>query len=204
MESPYHHFSWNQSAPPLLFAKNSGGAFPPLLEALFEWLPNFGDDAKATAALTFATYAASNAILNVGPISSEFLDSCAGSDLQKPAMPLMAMVVITLLLAAQLVGLAFLAVSASRIPSWTESLDAWAMLRIGAEVGPDVPHVSALEARRASVLDERKGWVGDAGVKGWERGVECRELVLGGKERFRGGAMYRMVRGKDRGADGEI
>lgn len=119
-------------------------------------------------------------------------------------MPLAAMVVITLLLAAQVVGLAFLAIYASRHSSWTESLDAWAMLRIGAEMGLDVPPVSALEARRASVLDEREGWVGDAGVEGWEKGVECRKLVLGGRERLRGGAMYRMVRVKDRGEDGEI
>ena len=201
------HFSWNQAYPTLQcpFGNLSDGVYSSLLEELVVWLPNFGDDAKATAALTFATYAASNAILNVGPsLEYLFLYSCAGSDLQKPTMPLAAMVVITLLLAAQLVGLAFLAIYASRIPSWTESLDAWAILRIGAELGPDVTPVSTLEARRASVLDERKGWVGDAGVEGWEMGVECRELVLGGKERVRGGAMYRMVRGKDRGADGEI
>lgn len=101
---------------------------------------NFSDPAKATAALTLATYAASNVFLTLGSTSPPIF-TCAGSDLQKPTMPLAAMVVITLLLAAQLVGLGFLAIYASRHPSWTESLDAWAILRIGAEIGLDVPAV---------------------------------------------------------------
>lgn len=177
----------------------------PLLHDLLNWLPNFGDPNKATAALTLATYAASNAILNVGPGTGLVpISACAGSDLQKPTMPLAAMVVITLLLAAQIAGLAFLAIYASRHASWTESLDAWAMLRIGAEIGLDVPAVSAMTSQRVGMLDEKKGWVGDAGVEGSEGGVECRELVLGGRERIREGALYRMVRGKGGEDEGEI
>jgi len=198
---------WNQSTP-FLYCPNKGPNenYLPLLDALLQWMPNFGDDAKASAALNLATYAASNAIMNVGavPRSGYFLHASAGSDLQKPTMSLAAMVVITLLLAVQLAGLAFLAIYASRHPSWTASLDAWAMLRIGAEIGLDVPAVSALEARRAKVLDERKGWIGDAGVEGRAMGLECRELVLGGSGRVREGARYRMVRHQDKGEDGEI
>ena len=78
------------------------------------------------------------------------------------------MIVITLLLAMQLAGLAFLAIHVSLHPNWTESLDAWAMLRLGAEIGPDVPAVCALTAQRVGMLDEKKGWVGDAGVGGRE------------------------------------
>ena len=188
---------WNQSDPSLNCPSHdpSDDPVPPLLGALLGWLPNFGDPAKATAALTLATYAASNAILNVGPGLQDFLLlACAGSGLQKPTMSVATMVVITLLLAAQLAGLAFLAFYASRHPSWTESLDAWAMLRIGAEIGSDVPAVSALKAQRATILDEQKGWVGDAGVERREGQVEWRELVLGGRERVRGRAMYRIIR----------
>jgi len=206
---------WNQTIPSLNCPSTHRPTDPsddpfyspvsPLLSALLNWLPNFGDPAKATAALTLATYAASNAILNVGPGAQLFpISACAGSDLQKPTMPLTAMVVITLLLAAQLAGLAFLAIYASRHPSWTESLDAWAILRIGAEIGLDVPAVSAMTSQRVGMLDERKGWVGDAGVETSEGGVECRELVLGGRERIREGALYHMVRGKGEGEEGEI
>ena len=214
--SPYNgSIFWNQTTPFLeclsigpfsqSFGDPSDNPVPPLLRALLNWLPNFGDSGKATAALTLATYAASNAILNVGP--DQYLlpiSACAGSDLQKPTMPLAAMVVITLLLAAQLAGLAFLAIYASRHPSWTESLDAWAMLRIGAEIGLDVPAVSALDSQRVGMLDEKKGWVGDAGVERSEEGVECRELVLGGRERVRERALYRMVRGEGAGEEEEV
>lgn len=68
------------------------------------------------------------------------------------------------------------------------------MLRIEAEIWLDVPPVSALEARRANVLDGRTGWVGDAGVEKREKGIESWCLTGG---RVRGKAMYHMVRGKD-------
>jgi len=198
---------WNQSTP-FLTCLNKGfnENFLPLQDALLQWMPNFGDDVKVSAALTLAIYAASNTIMNVGAVaqSGGVLWSSVGLDLQKPAMPLAAMVVITLLLAVQLAGLSFLAIYASRHPSWTASLDAWAMLRIGAELGADVPAVSAAEVRRAKVLDERKGWIGDAGVEGRAMGLECRELVLGGSGRVREAARYRMVRHQDKGEDGEI
>ncbi|MCJ1438612.1 hypothetical protein MMC27_008002 [Xylographa pallens] len=189
--------SWNQSSPklPCPFRSPSNRPASPLLPALLGWLPNFGDPAKATAALTLATYAASNAILNVGPGLQDFVVwACAGSDLQKPTMAVATMVAVTLLLAAQLVGLAFLAVYASRRPSWTESLDAWAILRIGAEIGPEVPAVSTAKAQRAKMLDEKKGWIGDAGTERREVGGEYRELRLGGKDGVREGALYRTVR----------
>ncbi|MCJ1387060.1 hypothetical protein MMC17_010189 [Xylographa soralifera] len=193
----YKLASWNQTSPMLDCPSHDFSDDPvsPLLAALLGWLPNFGDPTQATAALTLATYAASNAILNVGP-SQQNLEvwACAGSDLQKPTMAVATMVVVTLLLAAQLVGLAFLAVYASRRPSWTESLDAWAILRIGAEIGPDVPAVSAAKAQRAKMLDEKKGWIGDAGTEWREAGGEYRELRLGGMDGVREGALYRTVR----------
>ncbi|MCJ1478851.1 hypothetical protein MMC13_007535 [Lambiella insularis] len=124
----------------------------------FTGLNFFGLNAKATAALTMATYAASNATLNVGPGMQAFpVWACAGSALQKLTPAPATMVAVTLLLAAQLAELAFLAIYASRRPGWTEALDAWAILRIGAETAPEVPAVSALEAQRVEMLDERKG-----------------------------------------------
>ena len=84
---------------------------PPLLTAFLQWIPNFGSPHKTTAALTLATYAASNAMVEEAwhfEPSLSILTS-PGVDLQKQTMPPAAMIVITLLLAVQVAGLAFLA-----------------------------------------------------------------------------------------------
>lgn len=180
---------------------------PPLLQALMSWLPNFGDEDQITAALTLATYAAANAILNVGPNlytnTGFFLSTSPGTGIQKPDISLAGTVVVSLLLAIQIIGLTLLAIYASRRATWTESLDAWAMLRLGAEIGKEeMPAVSALEAKEAEVLDEQKGWVGDTGVEGREGDVDVGELGLGGQGRVREGVMYRMVRRKASVGDG--
>lgn len=175
---------------------------PPLLRALMSWLPNFGNGNLTLAALTLATYATGNAILNIGP-SSDFdafhLSTSPGTSIQKPTITLAGIVVVSLLLAMQMIGLTLLAFYASRSATWTESLDSWAMLRLGAEIGrEEMPAVSALEAKEAEVLDAQKGWVGDMGVKGREGEVDVRELGLGGQGRVREGVLYRMVRRKER------
>ncbi len=180
---------------------------PPLLRALMSWLPNFGDANNTIAALTLTTYAAANAILNVGPdlytTTGYFLSTSPGTDIQKPSISLAGIVVVSLLLAIQIIGLMLLAIYASRRATWTESLDAWVMLRLGAEIGrEELPAVSALEAKEAEVLDEQKGWVGDTRFEGREGDIDVGELGLGGRGRVREGVMYRMVRKKESGGDG--
>lgn len=177
----------------------------PLLRALMRWLPSFGNHDKATAALTLATYAAANAILNVGPsLEGSYgssLYTSPGTSIQKPNISFPGMVIVSLLLAVQIIGLTLMAVYASRKVTWTAALDSWAMLRLGAEIGRgNLPAVSAFEAKRAGVLDAQKGWVGDLGVEGREGEVELRELGLGGVEGVRGGTLYRIVKGE--GGDG--
>ena len=178
---------------------------PPLLRALMSWMPNFGDKDIATAALTLATYAAGNAIMNIGPIGEStgyFISTSPGTSIQKPTIAPAGVVVVSLLLATQITGLALLAVYASRNATWTASLDSFAMLRLGAELGKeDMPAVSALEAKDAKMLDERNGWVGDTDSEGKEEGIEVRELGLGGQGRVRGDVLYRMMRGKGEGGD---
>ena len=197
-------FYWNQTDASLECREDTleDDPAPPLLQALLTWLPNFGDDATATGALTMATYSASNAILNVRPRNTGFfLYGSVGTSLQKPTMPVAAMAIITLLLATQIAGLALLAIYASRRPVWSETLDAWAMLRIGAKIGSDLPSVSGIKAQHASVLDGRNGWIGDAGIDQKEGDVKCRDMVLGGSESVKAGVMYRMSRERDREED---
>ncbi|KAM0796359.1 hypothetical protein BDR22DRAFT_976251 [Usnea florida] len=172
------------------------GDFP-----LMNWLPNFGNEDSALAAFTLTTYAAANAILNNGNSSSLGypIYSSPGTPMQKPTLPPAGIVIVSLLLAVQIIGLALLALYASRSATWTENLDAWAMLRVGAELArEDVPAVSSLKARRAGMLDEEMGWVGDMGVEGREGGAVVRELGIGGEAGVRGGGvLYRMERKKE-------
>jgi len=173
---------------------------PSLLQALMSWLPNFGDHDKAIAAFTLTTYAAANAMLNVGPgqaIEGYFLSTSPGTSIQKPDITFTGMAVVSILLAVQIIGLTLMAVYASRKVTWTAALDSWAMLRLGAEIGTgNLPAVSAFEAKRAGVLDAQKGWVGELVVEGREGEVTLRELGLGGEERVRGGVLYRIVKGE--------
>ena len=173
---------------------------PPLLRAIMNWMPNFGEEDRATAALTLATYAAGNAILNIGTGgASTFYEiwTSPGTSIQKPVIALAGIVIVSLLLIIQITGLTLLAIYASRNVTWTSSLDSFAMLRLGAEIGREnMPAVSTMEAKNAKVLDEQKGWVGDIGFEGREADMEIRELGLGGQGGVRDKTFYRMVREK--------
>lgn len=60
-----------------------------------------------------------------------------------------------------------MALHASLRTTWTESLDSWAMSRIGAEIGKEeLPAVGAMNSNRAKVLSEQKGWIGNRGYEG--------------------------------------
>ena len=188
------HTLWNKSSYPIVYCHpNLRTDFPPLLQALFQWLPNFADPIKATSALTLATWAANYAILNPqdNKVASNPLIRALGSDHQKPTMPVPVMIVISLLLAIHLLCLAALAIYASMQPTWTEQLDSFAMLRVGAEIAGELPPMSAVDVSEVQLLDKKAGWVGDAGAEWDEQGVEVRELVLGGAQEVRPSGLYR-------------
>ncbi len=179
---------------------NPGDDAYPLLTALLSWLPNFSDPVMATAALTVATSAANTVILstfdsNRGDRHS-YVWSTPGSDYQKPNMPVAAMVIISLLVAIHILGLATLAIYASLHPSWTESLDAFAMLLLGAEIGRDLPAISAIESSRVRLLDCTPGWIGSVGSSE-EKEDRVGELVLGGAEMVQNGKAYCCSRRND-------
>jgi len=188
---------WNQSSPYLdCDPDGSSTSNDTFLNELLEWLPNFADPVKATAALTLANYYSNNAMLNlISGVGSVPLYYVPGMDMQKFAIPLPAMIIITVLLATQLVGLALLAHYASRHPTWTESLDAFALLRLGASIAEDVPLISALKAKEVKMLDEKPGWIGDVG--GDER--EIRGLALGGPGRVQVEQLYQLVSDREKG-----
>ena len=117
------------------------------------WMSNSHDDNVATAPLTLTTHVAGSTIVNIGPIGEStcyFLSTSPGTSSQNPTIALAGFVVVPLLLAVQIKVLAVLAVYASHIATWISSLNSFAMLRLGAELGrEDMPTVSALEAEDA-------------------------------------------------------
>lgn len=72
-------------------------------------------------------------------------------------------VITSIFLAAQLLGLSILAVYACWTGLWTDSLDAFTMLRLGAVVGgARLPLWLAKDIDQLAILDQTPGWVGDA------------------------------------------
>jgi hypothetical protein len=80
----------------------------------------------------------------------------------------------------QLVGLLALALYASSRPAWTELLDGFALLRLGAAMAEGLLLVSATDAKELASLDEEAGWVGDCGSR-----EQVRTLAIGGVERIK-------------------
>lgn len=107
----------------------------------------------------------------------------AGQDLQKPGLNDRRIVALTIAIAVFLLSLLMLAVYASFSKTWTYSLDAHALLRIGAELGREaLPFLVIRDAHHIGELDELPGWVGD--VTGDEDITERKlGMAWNGKER---------------------
>ncbi|KAJ7720637.1 hypothetical protein B0H16DRAFT_1474330 [Mycena metata] len=105
-----------------------------------------------------------------------FLNYDLGADMQVPVLSLRGIIVVSVVLGLFLLALLGMALYAWRTPTWTTTLDAFAMLRIGAAVGaPLRPAHNSDEAENerwllfprngavgVAALDQSPGWVGDA------------------------------------------
>ncbi|KAL8791966.1 MAG: hypothetical protein Q9195_005455 [Heterodermia aff. obscurata] len=119
--------------------------------------------------------------------------SSPGLRTQKLHIPFHAIVTISLLILAQTTGLLALAVYTSMRPTWTASLDGFALLRMGKAMSGDaLPLISAADAREANVLDDTEGWIGDENDEKNEVGE--RHLQVGGSGRVVLNARYRTKR----------
>ena len=174
-----------------------------LRHAMTLWMFQFGNHTAALQVIDLATWAAADIIMNSAAERARRMDwgtgaqvlTTEGTPIQKPDISAAGIITLSVLLALQITGLAFLALYASRRATWTRALDSWAMLRLGAEIArEDMPAVSSLQANKSALLDQPKGWIGDVGAEGNEEGFEVRELGLGGREKVREGTLYRMTR----------
>ena len=185
---------------------------------LYMWLQRFNNWNSTMAALTLTNFYSARAILdpsradelpiddsldqftseidhdnpNALPIALPIYSS-PGLRIQKLHIPFHAIVIISLLILAQITGLLALAVYTSMRPTWTASLDGFALLRMGkAMSGDSLPLISAADAREANVLDDTEGWIGDENDEKNEVGE--RHLQVGGSGRVVLNARYRTKR----------
>lgn len=162
-----------------------------LARSLYDWLINFRSLDSITAALSFTMSLSNKAILNqdVTEFVGNDIYNPLGYGIMKPSMSPAAMIFLSFLISIQLIGLVSLALYAHSRPRWTESLDSFALIRLGAAMADDLPLVSAIEAFELTVLDETHGWVGDSGGS-----EEFRTLKIGGPEPLKEKERYRMIK----------
>ncbi|GAW22640.1 hypothetical protein ANO14919_121820 [Xylariales sp. No.14919] len=110
-----------------------------------------------------------------------------GADTQVPVISRAGIALISALLGLYLLGVLAMALYAARVPRWTETLDAFAMMRIGAAAGDRVPLLVCEDVDKVAALDEIPGSFGDAtGGEG-----EVGELALGAQTPLNGERKYR-------------
>lgn len=109
-----------------------------------------------------------------------------GEDTEAPKISLAGIIIISLLLGLYLLGLIVMAFYAVLTPSWADNLDAWAMMRIGAEVGKDrIPLRVDNRTDAVRVLDEMPGWIGEI-----DEADATGRIQLGATGRMRGRRRY--------------
>jgi hypothetical protein len=103
-----------------------------------------------------------------------------GADTLVPVISRTGILVISILLGVFLASPLGLAIYSAVLPRWTDQLDAFAMLRIGASISDKIQFRTIPNAQRVRVLDELPGWIGDAASGEDAQG----ELALGGPRRL--------------------
>lgn len=155
------------------------------IDGMYDFVGNLvlPPDDLANVFLT-AAYMSHEIMLNAGDFDSGDItvQYDAGVDFQKPGLSLNAIIVLSLVIALFLLCLIILSTYAWLSRSWTYSLDAYAMLRIGADLGSDViPFYAMKDADQIVEMDDLPGFVGDVAPEDSEYGVLG--LGIGSKNR---------------------
>ena len=102
-----------------------------------------------------------------------------GADIQIPQISRAGIIFVSVLLGLDLACLLALSLYSAWIPRWTDTLDSFAMMRIGASISERVPLLAARHVERIKTLDETPGWMGNASDG------EIGELCLGAEQPLR-------------------
>lgn len=129
------------------------------------WLMNFRVDLGAIEnAFTVAAYLANHVWMNTqGGLFSPSLTVSydLGKDAQRPSISTAGVIILSTLIGVFLALLWATTIYAIFLPRWTEKLDAFALMRLGASIPEKVPFRMAGNHDEIPILDTTPGWVGD-------------------------------------------
>lgn len=108
-----------------------------------------------------------------------------GADQQVPHISRPGIIFVSVLLGLYLLCLFALALYSACIRRWTDTLDSFAMLRIGASIADRVPLLAARHVGRIRALDETPGWIGNAAEGAVGELSLAGERPLGKTKRYR-------------------
>lgn len=109
-----------------------------------------------------------------------------GKDTSIPTFSVGAIVTVSILLGIYLFMLLGLGYYSAHAPTWTEQLDSFAMMRIGASVADDAPLLAAGDSSHVTVLDKIPGIMEDSVPENERIGM----LALGGSAPLTGKRLY--------------
>ena len=170
-------------------AANSDGS--DLYEELLQYIANFAyDRERLTNAFTAAAFLANQAWLLNNVATGEknlWISYDLGADSEVPVISHVGVTIISVLLGVDLLALLAMAVYACLTPRWTNQLDSFTMMRIGAAMADKVPLMVGRRTDKIRALDEIPGWIGDAA----EADEEFGRLGLGGPAKLTRKRRYR-------------
>ena len=142
--------------------------------ALADWIGNFQyDTERLSNAFTAAAFLANQAWMlnNFGQSQhSLWVSYDRGADTEVPVISETGIILISALLGLDLLALLCMAVYACLSPRWTNQLDAFTMMRLGAAMADKVPLMVGRRTDNIKALDEIPGWIGDMAEKDEEIG----------------------------------
>lgn len=123
----------------LAYALGSDDVYDNLMNVVYTWITSFNDTKSANMALDIATYFANEAVLTTAASQGNDMWSrsiyyAKGTPIPKPKWSLAAVITVSILIALQIIGLCLIMAYSHSVPTWTDSFDAFAMLRIGADL----------------------------------------------------------------------
>lgn len=144
--------------------------------AVKSWLQRLTWSAEESREAFNAAAFLANQVLMDASSGSLIISMDKGADSQIPDLSSAGLILISVLLGLHLSVLIMLAVYSSRTPRWTNQLNSFAMMRIGASVADRVPLLVGQKTDKIKALDEMPGWIGDSSTKDDRVG----RLALGG------------------------
>lgn len=123
----------------LAYTLGSGDVYASLTNMIYTWISAFNDTESANMALEMATYFANEVVLTGAAAQGELQGSrniyfSEGTAVPKPKWSLAAVITVSILIALQIVGVCLIMAYTQSVPTWTDSFDAFAMLRMGADL----------------------------------------------------------------------